>query len=213
MPLRMLPEPTKGVIPIPKAPRGARPTGEMTAHGDPIWEVEELVIVRDGNGRPVKDPVLDPEGKPRWRKHPTTGEALYPIERIRQEKQMRRFVLHIERNERGVAMGSVTKQYHFEPDPEEKERVARAARVREFQDSLAERAVERGVGVDELLDQLTGARNPPGPAEEDASYPKMRGVGKWALSAEHEARYEAGEIKLFQGTKAAAQEAAAKLRD
>lgn len=218
MAVRAIPEPTKGVIVVPKPPRGAKPTGEMTARGDPVWEHEIVMVARDERGVPVKDAVLDPKGEPRWRKHPTTGEALYPIEKVRRERRKRRFVLHIERNERGVATGMITKNYNFEPDPAERDRLERAAAKRDFQDRFAEAAVARGLSVDQLLDQVLGAAPEPAvkAAESDEApetYPKMRGVGKWALSAEHEARWEAGEIQLFQGTKAAAQDAAAKLGD
>lgn len=217
MPIGTLPEPTKGVVPVPKAPPGATVVGQLP-DSTPVYEMEFVEVVRNEDGSPAKDPVKGPNGEPMWVKHPTTGEALYPKLRIRKARRKRKFVLNIERNERGVGTGQVTLNFNFEPDPAEKARLEKAAKVRDFQSDLATRAVEMGLTVDELLARALAphqpaeapgfsdpvANEPPAADIDPADYPKMMGPGLWALTPEHEQHWQADTRELFRGTKAEA---------
>lgn len=106
----------------------------------PIWE--ETVDVLVGKAPLVVN------GEPQFIK--ANGEVVKPRLRNIYEKQTRRFI------EVKTRDGGKFKNYNFQPDPEEKARVARKRQIAEVQASLAEKLVERGLSVDALLDAVSG---------------------------------------------------------
>lgn len=149
MGLKILPEPVKGVIRNPKAPEGSRVIGS-TDGGDVIYERDVQVLV---GRRP-----LIRGGDEVWTKHPTTGEKLVQKMVNIYETKTETFTLNVERNERGVATGDITKNVLFMGDPEEADRLAMAELVSETQSTLAKRLVEEGISVESLIEAVKGKR-------------------------------------------------------
>ena len=102
-------------------PREAKPVG-IHSDGRTIYEMEKYDIEASVQN---KTPVLDPDTKnPKWRKHPTTGEKLYPVMQSNPVFSLVRFVL--ERSPRG----HVRMDQNFEGTAEERIRDAKAQGLR-----------------------------------------------------------------------------------
>ena len=86
----------RGIRPELIAPRGAVPVG-VHSDGRTIYEQERFDIKATVDS---KTQVIDPAtGKKKWRKHPTTGESLYPVMKTKAVYSTVRFVL--DRSPRG----------------------------------------------------------------------------------------------------------------
>lgn len=163
-------------------PEGAKPVGVHT-DGRVIYEMKIPDLTKIAKN---KVHVTDPEtGEPLYKKHPNTGEKMYPIMRAVPHFRIQRFVLQRDGH------GNVYKRENFEPTPEEISFLKKLQEKREFSERLADIAVERGISADELVLRMLGAsdtvQNKPGQVtvnvpEEDLEYPHYRGGGHWTLS-------------------------------
>lgn len=136
----------KGLDPKPVPPKGSRRVG-MTDDEHDIWENEFPVAV-------IRKPKIV-DGKEVWRRLPN-GEPVTQVMVKTIVKQKRRFVVQPHRT------GCCSLNFHFEPDPAEKQRIARQTRVREFQQRLAEAAVDQGLSVEQLVGAIVGKMAPAG---------------------------------------------------
>lgn len=163
-------------------PEGAKPVG-VHSDGRVIYEMEIPDLTRIAKN---KVHVTDPEtGEPLYKKHPNTGEKMYPILKSVPFFRKQRFVLNRDGH------GNVYKHENFEPTPEEISHLAKLREKREFSERLADLAVERGISADELVLRMLGVSdtvsNKPGEVtikvpEEELEYPHYRGGGHWTLS-------------------------------
>ena len=151
-------------------PRGAVPSGVHT-DGRTIFKLERYSLSKS---LATKRQKLDEKGKPEFKKHPTTGEKVYPImvrDAVTEEIE---FVL--QRSPRGKV--SLLQDFR----EREEDVVIREARVRTdaFNTELTRLAVERGVSPESVINtimQQTDAN-----AEAALPYPHHRGGGHWRLS-------------------------------
>lgn len=210
------PEPTAGVLRIPRPPQGWTQVGTTPA-GDPIFETEEVVLVRDKDGRPVREPIMDPATKqPAWIKHPTTGVAIRQKMRNKTRVEKRRYLLHVERNEKGFATGQHTKVPYTEDLARSIEIADHQKQVSRFNDELTSAAVSRGITPDELLNRILTIGGAVAEEEEivddsGAEWPLRYGKDLWYLSQEHRSACKSGETKGFRGTEDEARAEAARL--
>jgi len=151
-------------------PREAKAVGIHT-DGRTIYEMEKFDVEATTAN---KTQVIDSDGEPQWRKHPTTGEKLYPVMSTESVFYTSRFVL--ERSPRG----HVRMDENFESTPESLARDAKAQKSREFSDKLAELAIERGVDPEAVIEKVMEEAG--GEPEEAIPYPQHRGGGHWLLS-------------------------------
>lgn len=184
------PEPTKGVLRIPKPPAGSRPVGQ-TPHGETLYEREIEEDVRDANGNIVRDPVVGPDGKEVWIKHPTTGAFIRKRMVNRRQKRTQRFFIHVHRNSRGVATGTHEIVEYTDLMEQEMLQASRRKDSAAFMEEVFARAQARGMSPDEVLDRLDApekAERAPQPTSQhkpdpDAKYPRWSGpVTGWQLS-------------------------------
>lgn len=110
-----------------------------TEDGRSIWEETVDLVVG-------KEPIVV-GGVEQWVK--VNGDLVKPKMRLIREKVTRRFV------EEKTPDGGAFKNYNFEPDPEEAARIVRRKEVETVKQSLAEKLVERGLSVDDLLDAVS----------------------------------------------------------
>lgn len=123
---------------IPAKDPDARKVGEL-ADGTPIWEKEFEEKVGE---EPV---VLN--GQPQW---VMAGQTpVKPRMRAVMQRVTKRYTEIVQPN------GGIFKNFGFEPDPEERARLAHRAAIEETKQTLAEKLVERGISVDALLDAVT----------------------------------------------------------
>lgn len=153
MPMAAPPEPTKGVIRIPKPPPGSRPAGQ-TAHGQPLYEREIVEDVRDENGNIVREPVLGPDGQPIWIKHPTTGAFIRQRMKNKTHERTQRFFIHVHQNARGVATGTHEIVEYTDQMEQEMRQAGRRRDSAEYMAEVFARAQARGLSPDEVLDRL-----------------------------------------------------------
>jgi hypothetical protein len=151
-------------------PRESKAVGIHT-DGRTIYEMEKFDIEATVAS---KKQVMDPDGEPQWRKHPTTGEKLYPVMSSQPVFSTVRFVL--DRSPRG----HVRMDENFEGTPESIARDTKAKKVREFSDKLAELATERGVDPEAVIEKVIEEAG--GEPEEAIPYPQHKGGGHWLLS-------------------------------
>ena len=171
-------------------PRGSIPQGAHT-DGRVIYLLKNRLDPR----MTKKEPVIGPDGKPMYKKHPTTGEAQYPIMRAVAVYRDFRFVL--DRNGRG----QVSLQENFEPSKEELKKMQEARDRDVFAEDLAQEAVNRGLSASDVLDLLAGGKKVPSGPPPDVQYPWDRKGGHWLLS----------DGSKFRGSRVAAEEAEAAL--
>lgn len=129
----------RGLDPKPVPPEGSKIVGQHK-DGRPIYELRERTQVgkkpRVVNGEAV------------WKKHQTTGEPMYPVfDRVMGE-EVRVFVLEPMRN------GNVLINENFRQNEEDEKRAEQRQKVAAFQSQLAEKAIERGLSPEDLLDTL-----------------------------------------------------------
>jgi hypothetical protein len=99
--------------------------------------------------RPVPD--IDPDtGRQRWRKNQNTGEPLYPLFKRKIVMETRDFFLESQGN------GNVGIVEYQQPTPEDLAQRARAQRIADMKDRLAERLVDAGLTADDLIERLGG---------------------------------------------------------
>jgi len=140
-----------------------------------------------------KTQVTDPDtGDPMWRKHPTTGEKLYPVMTTEAVFSTVRFVL--ERSPRG----HVRMDQNFEGTPEEKARDTKKQKANDFSDKLAQLAAERGVDPEALIDKVMEEAG--GDPIEAIPYPQHKGGGHWLLSNGTSHRGNRQEAELAEAT-------------
>ena len=151
-------------------PRESKAVG-IHSDGRTIYEMEKFDIKGTVAN---KKQVMDHDGNPRWRMHPTTGEKLYPVMFSAPVFYTSRFVL--ERSPRG----HVRMDENFEGTPESVARDAKAKKVAEFSEKLAELATERGVDPAAVIDKVIEEAG--GEPEEAIPYPQHKGGGHWLLS-------------------------------
>jgi len=151
-------------------PRESHPIGVHT-DGRTIYEMEKFDIEATTAN---KKQVLDPDGKPQWRKHPTTGEKLYPVMVSTPVYRTVKFVL--DRSPRG----HVRMDEHFEGTAESRTRDAKKKKATDFSDRLAELAAESGVNAEDVLAKVIEEAK--GKPEEAIPYPQHKGGGHWLLS-------------------------------
>ena len=152
-------------------PREAKPVG-IHSDGRTIYEMEKYDIEASVQN---KTPVLDPDtGDPKWRKHPTTGEKLYPVMQANPVFSTVRFVL--ERSPRG----HVRMDQNFEGTAEERTRDAKAQKAKDFVKELSELAADRGVDPEAVIDKVIEEAK--GEPVEAIPYPHHKGGGHWVLS-------------------------------
>ena len=161
----------RGIRPELIAPRGAIPVG-VHLDGRTIYEQERFDIKATVDS---KTQVLDPAtGKKKWRKHPTTGESLYPIMKTKAVYNTVRFVL--DRSPRG----KVSINPFFEGSNEERDADARKVKAREFSEKLAELAADRGVDPESVINKVM--EEAAGSVQDALPYPQHKGGGHWLLS-------------------------------
>ena len=156
-------------------PRGAKQVG-MTDDDRPIYELENWYDPHLSSKNKV--PVLDADGEEVWRKHPTTGDKLTQVMRIKPVYRTRRFVLEGTRN------GHVLIVEGFEATAATKKTNAKVAARQRFNDELAEIATEQGMSAGEFVRTILG-RAKVAVAEEIAGtedFPVNRTGGWWLLS-------------------------------
>ena len=130
-------------------PRGAKQVGVFDDGGAGKIIYERKVFDPDATKR-NKVQATDADGNPKWRKHPTTGENVYPIYEIEPVFRVQRFILSATRN------GGVRIQENFEPTVEELRERALQERKQTFLEELVDVAVSRGVTARELVDDIIG---------------------------------------------------------
>ena len=152
-------------------PREASPVG-IHSDGRTIYEMDKFDVEATVAN---KKPAIDPDtGKAQWRKHPTTGEKLYPVMTTEAVYSTVRFVL--ERSPRG----HVRMDQNFEGTAEEKALDAKKRKANEFSEKLADLAAERGVDPEDVLAKVMEESE--GDPEEAIPYPQHKGGGHWLLS-------------------------------
>jgi hypothetical protein len=155
-------------------PRGSEIVGTHD-DGRIIYEIKNYMDPRAIK----KEPILDGDGKPMYKKNPTTAEPMYPLFKAVAVYRDIRFVL-----ERSIR-GHVRIQEHFEASPEEKAAIQASQDREVFGKDLAGEAVARGISAADLLDRLSGGMIPARKEDlvpEGAAYPYERGAGWWILS-------------------------------
>lgn len=231
-----VPDPTRGVLRIPRPPAGSRLVGQ-TAHGYNLYEriIEEPV--RDEQGRIVQVQLIGSDKKPIVVKDPRTGAEIRPRTRNKMRKRVQRFYIHVEANERGFATGDHTIVEYT--DEMHQEVLAKGRRIEAdgYSQQFFNEAAKRGIPAQELLDKIMGSQpdsqlmelnvesdTTDASAEnqkfedegekdegEPETYPKRVGHGQYYLSPEHEAACLSGDDDVWRGKQADAIEAAEKL--
>ena len=152
-------------------PREARPVG-VHDDGRTIYEMEKFDLEATVAN---KRQAIDPEtSEPMYRKHPTTGEKLYPVMVTESVFSTVRFVL--ERSPRG----HVRMDQNFEGTPEEKAADTKKQKASDFSEKLAQLAAERGVDPEAVIEKVMEEAE--GEPQEALPYPQHRGGGHWLLS-------------------------------
>ena len=151
-------------------PRESTAVG-VHSDGRTIYEMEKFDIEATTAN---KTQVMDPDGEPQWRKHPTTGEKLYPVMTTKPVYRTIKFVL--ERSPRG----HVRIVENFEGTVEERDRDSKKKKAAEFSEKLAELATERGIDPEAVLQKVM--EEAAGEPEEAIPYPQHKGGGHWLLS-------------------------------
>ena len=169
-------------------PRESKAVG-IHSDGRTIYEMDKFDIEATVAN---KKQVMDPDGEPHWRKHPTTGEKLYPVMSNKPIFSTVRFVL--ERSPRG----HVRMDEHFEGSAEDRARDEKKKKVTEFSDRLAELAAERGVDPEAVIEK--GIEEAGGEPEEAIPYPQHKGGGHWLLSNGTSQRGNRQEAELAEAT-------------
>jgi hypothetical protein len=93
---------------------------------------------------------LDHEGKEVWKKHPTTGVAMYPIRVAELQFRPRRYVLLGNNRFR-----QVKRVYNFEPTQAELDLLAQQDAERDFFEGFVKEAVKAGMTPAQLVARLT----------------------------------------------------------
>lgn len=127
-----------------KPPEGAVPFG-VTPDGKQLYKE----VTRRSRAVPDIDPVT---GKQRWRKHPTTGDPVYKLNKHKVYDQTRIYFLESGGN------GNVMKVDFAPPTPEETAADERAKKVAEMKDTFAEVLVDGNVDPKDLLALVKGGK-------------------------------------------------------
>lgn len=175
----------QGIFPPLVPPDGAVPTGEVLPDGRLVYKRRKLDV--QATKATAKQKVID--GELQWRKHPTTGEKLYPIMEQKPVFKDVEFILE------STHQGHVLIHENFRGTADERARDAAARAKNEFNDRLAALATERGISADELIVRLVEKVRPTAPGqvvvelpeddevmELDSEYPIHNGGGHWTLS-------------------------------
>ena len=129
-----------------------------TSRGLPIYK---QTMIRAGAAEPVPDttqPKNEDGTYPQmWRKHPTTGQALYPMWRKKAVTIVRLIVPNQEGN------GNLSWDEYQEPTPAEIAAVQREKDVAAMTQKLAGVLVDKGVDPETLVAALTGPKDVPAP--------------------------------------------------
>jgi hypothetical protein len=170
-------------VPLPALipPEGARPTGEVLDDGRIVYKMRRLNLDKTAKN---KKQTVDADGAPAWRRHPTTGEKMYPIMTTEPVYEDVEFVLEASRQQHVAIITN------FRGTPEERASDAKRKQKNEFSERLAELATERGISADELVIRLVERvrETSPGqvvveiPDDREPSFPKHKGGGHWQLS-------------------------------
>tara|TARA_Y100000310_G_scaffold273098_1_gene288388 strand:- start:3042 stop:3536 length:495 start_codon:yes stop_codon:yes gene_type:complete len=145
--------PTKKVrLPDLVPPTGAKPVGVHEPTGKVIYEMEVLDVE---TMQAKKKQKIDYEGNPVFKKHPTTGEAQYPIFQLPEPIfRTKRFILQAGPSQK-VAMVE-----NFAETPDEIAERTERQKVESFTADLASEAVRRGfTNASEMMDSLFGEKS------------------------------------------------------
>jgi hypothetical protein len=138
---------TKIRLPSLVPPRGSKPIGIDESSGKVIYTMEMLDVQAM---KAAKRQRVDSNGRPVFKKHPTTGEEIYPIlEMPKPIFRTKRFVLH------ATASQKVKMIEGFEETVAEISERTNRKRVANFAHDLANEAVRRGfANASEMMDEL-----------------------------------------------------------
>lgn len=141
-------------------PQGAKPVGVHEATGKIIYEMQVLDIAA---GLAAKTQKIGPDGEPVFKKHPTTGEAVYPVFNNPPEiYRTKRFILN------GTQSQGVKLVENFEESREDIAERTQRDKVANFTADLANEAVRRGFdSAAEMMDQLFQDKATPEAVEPD----------------------------------------------
>ena len=128
-------------------PHGAKPVGVHEPTGKIIYEMEVLDIAA---GQAAKTQKIGLDGELLWKKHPTTGEAVYPIFNKPPEiYRTKRFILN------GTQGQAVKLVENFEESKADIAERTQRDKVASFTADLANEAVKRGFdSAADMMDRL-----------------------------------------------------------
>ena len=151
----MSPQLAESVTKLPKMelvpPRGADVEGIFRQSGSPhngriIYTVVEVDPVATKATKAIK---LDAAGNEVWKRHPTTGEPLYPMLKKTVTYRTRRFVLYGQEVGRHVKMVE-----HFEPTAEELAALAQKDAERDFFAEFVREAAKSGLSAAQIVQKI-----------------------------------------------------------
>lgn len=149
------PQPRPLIAPL-IPPRGAKQVGVHDDGGSGKIIYEMRVFDPDTTKANKRQKVDALTGEPMWRKHPTTGENVYPIMEIEPVFRNKRFILVADKN------GRVRMQENFELSPSDIAEREQLERKHSFLEDLALEASKRGVTARELVNEIIGEVTEPG---------------------------------------------------
>lgn len=121
-----------------------QPTSHL--NGRIIYTAVEVDIPATKASKKVR---LDEHGNELWKRHPTTGEKVYPLFRGETKYKKVRYVL----NEQPVSR-SVKKIYNFEPTPEELAELERRDAERDWQREFFRQAADSGLTPADVIAKI-----------------------------------------------------------
>ena len=152
-------------------------------------------------------PKLDPEtGERIWRKNPLNGEPLLPVNKAELYELEEMFILEDQKN------GNVEKIPYRHPTQAEIDARTRAHKIAAMQTGLAEKLVDSGFSVDDLLARLapqSATVAPPADAPADAPLPDQTAYPVWTSGP----WWKLSDGSKFKGSREAAHEAQAEIDD
>jgi hypothetical protein len=166
---------------VPKLDTKAEGYSEAEAHRQHLLKTQGAEAAKE-----YFDTVIVPQFQ-EYRKNQMTGEKMHPIRRAELYDDKRMFYLESQGN------GNVSVIDWAPPSAEQVADAERRQKIAEMKDALAERLVERGFSVDDVIDRLLGlppAKEEVGsgsvvvqPQAADTDYPVQVGESTWKLSS------------------------------